>query len=100
MIFARQFLLIFALLAVRAPIAAADGPAAPAGHELRRFDAPEATQAVAVDATSFYAIDNSVIAKYSKTTGKRSKVWRASAELPLAHLNSGVVLDGRLYCAN
>jgi outer membrane protein assembly factor BamB len=85
------------VLAMRASFAVA---VEPVGQELRRFDAPEATQAVAVDATSFFAIDNSVIAKYSKTTGEQEKVWKATAELPLAHLNSGAVIDGRLYCAN
>jgi outer membrane protein assembly factor BamB len=69
-------------------------------QELRRFVAPEATQAVAVDATHFYAIDNRVIAKYAKSTGQREKTWTASAELPLEHLDSGVVLGDKLYCAH
>lgn len=67
---------------------------------IRRFDATEATQAVAVDNAHFYAIANSVIAKYDKETGRPVKTWQASDELPLFHLNSGVVRDGRLYCAH
>jgi outer membrane protein assembly factor BamB len=70
------------------------------GHDLRRFDAPEAIQGVAVDDSHFYAIDNRVIAKYDKQSGKRVKRWTASEELPLVHLNAGIVLDGKLYCAH
>ena len=68
--------------------------------ELRRYDAPEATQAVGVDATHFYAVANSVIAKYERTSGKKVAEWRASEDIPLKHLNSGLVRDGRLFCAN
>lgn len=68
-------------------------------RELARFAAPEATQAVAVDADHFYAIANSVIAKYDKQTGERVAQWdgRGSA---IAHLNAGVIIDGRLYASN
>ena len=66
-------------------------------RELRRFNAPEATQAAAVDATHFFAIGNRIIAQYSKKTGERLRSWTATADMPLEHLNSGVVLDGRLY---
>ncbi len=72
----------------------------PTAQKMRRYDAPEATQAVAVDANHFYAIGNRVIAKYSKATGERSAVWTSSAELPLEHLNSGAIRAGRLYCAH
>ncbi len=67
---------------------------------IRRIPAPEAVQAVAVDSTAVFAIANSVIAKYDKTTGKRLAEWRATNEIPLRHLNSGVVIDGKLYCAH
>jgi hypothetical protein len=66
----------------------------------RRFDAPEAIQAVAVDATHFYAIANTVIGKYDKESGRPAKGWQATEELPLIHLNSGLVRDGLLYCAH
>jgi hypothetical protein len=68
--------------------------------ELRRFAAPEATQAVAVDSTHFYAIANSIIAKYDKASGERIARWEASDDLPLTHLNSGVIREGLLYCAS
>lgn len=69
-------------------------------EEVARFRAPEATQAVAVDADCFYAIANSVIGKYDKRTGQRVGEWRATDELPLKHLNSGLIRDGKLYCCN
>jgi len=69
-------------------------------EELRRYRAPEAGQAVAVDEQHFYAIVNSLIAKYDRETGKRVAVWKADVARPLRHLNSGIVRDGKLYCAN
>lgn len=74
--------------------------AEPRCETIRRIPAPEAVQAVAVDHTAVFAIANSVIAKYDKTTGKRLAEWRATDEIPLRHLNSGVVIDGKLYCAH
>lgn len=74
--------------------------AAPAYHETARFDAPEATQAVAVDEGHFYAVDNAQIGKYDKKTGARVAHWQAGPETPLIHMNSGVVFEGRLYCAH
>lgn len=61
---------------------------------------PEAHQAVAVDATSFYAIASRTIARYEKGTSKLLASWSAPAGSAILHLNSGVVVDGRLYCAN
>lgn len=67
---------------------------------IRRYPAPEARQAVAVDATHFYAITNRRIGKYEKTTGRKVGQWQDVEGGPFIHLNSGVVLDGRLYCAH
>lgn len=64
--------------------------------ELQRFKAPNATQAVAVDSLFFYTISNSKIVKRSKADGAVLAEWQG----PLKHLNSGIVLDGKLYCAN
>jgi hypothetical protein len=69
-------------------------------QELRRYDAPEATQAAAVDYKHFYAIDNRVIAKYDKQSGRVVKRWTAPDGSPIVHLNSGLVWNGKLYCAN
>lgn len=67
---------------------------------VRRYPAVEARQAVAVDATHFYAIDNRRIGRYEKATGRKVDQWQGAADGPFVHLNSGVVIDGALYCAH
>jgi hypothetical protein len=69
-------------------------------EEVRRWPAPEANQAVAVDEGHFYAIGNHAVAKYDKKTGARLSGWECERGKPLLHLNSGVVRDGVLYCAH
>lgn len=64
--------------------------------EVRRFDAAEATQAAAANDRFVYAISNTVVAKYDRTTGKR--VSRSTGEA--SHLNSGFFADGKMYCAH
>lgn len=61
------------------------------------FDAPEAGQGVAVDATHFYAIDNTAIAKYDKKTGTLVKKWSQEKGGPLIHMDGAMVLDGKIY---
>lgn len=68
--------------------------------ELRRYDAPQAGQAVAVGPHAFYAIGNQVIAKYDRESGRQLATWQASEACPLIHLNSGVLHNSRLYCAH
>lgn len=68
--------------------------------EVRRYAAPEAGQAVAVDQAHFFAITNSKIARYDRQTGEQTAVWSADEQRPLQHLNSGIVRDGKLYCAH
>ncbi len=79
-------------------------PSKPAGawrhEELKRFAADEARQGVAVDAEFFYAITNEAIGKYRKTTGEKVGEWKDAKDGRIKHLNAGVVLDGRLYCAH
>jgi hypothetical protein len=67
---------------------------------VRRFAAPEARQAVAVDDTFFYAINNATIGKYDKATGRKVSEWTDAPGGHIKHLNSGVVLDAELYCAH
>ena len=67
---------------------------------ISRFGTEEATQGVAVDAEHFYAISNRHIGKYEKDTGRRVGGWEGPAEGPIIHLDSGVVIDGLLYCAH
>lgn len=68
--------------------------------ESHRFKAEEAHQGVAVDEDSFYAITNRSIARYDRHSGKKLVKWEAAADSPVQHLNSGVVVEGRLFCAN
>lgn len=68
--------------------------------EIRRFTAPEAAQGVAVDARCFYAITNRAIGQYDKRTGQALKKWADAPGGPFIHLDSGVALDGKLYCAH
>jgi hypothetical protein len=87
-------------LAIVACAASHAGSPALAFQELRRFEASEARQAVAVDANHFYAIDNRAIGKYDKRSGKRVATFEGPKGGAIVHLNSGIVLDGRLYCAH
>jgi hypothetical protein len=67
--------------------------------ELRKFPVTEAKQAVAVDAQFFYVINNSTIIKYDKVSGKLAGQWDGEKE-GIKHLNSGVIIKGKMYCAN
>ena len=66
---------------------------------IREFQLPEAKQAVAVDKDYFYVINNSTIYKHNKTDGKLITSWDGTKS-GIKHLNSGVVINGKLYCAN
>lgn len=81
--------------------AAVSGQETPAGfRSLNEYPAAEATQAVAVDDEHFYAIANSRIGKYRRSNGEKVAEWQATEEFDLRHLNSGIVIDGKLYCCN
>ena len=69
-------------------------------EEVRRFRAEEARQGIAVDDRHFYAISNRHIGKYDKQSGERVGGWEGPPGGPIIHLDSGIVLDGRLYCAH
>ena len=71
-----------------------------AAELVRQFPAEEAIQAAAADESHVYAIVNSAIGKYDKKTGERVAQWSRDRQGPIRHLNSGIVLDGTLYCAN
>ncbi|MBB5286305.1 hypothetical protein HNQ92_004465 [Rhabdobacter roseus] len=73
--------------------------AAFAQSTIREFQVEEAKQAVAVDARHFYVINNSTIRKYRKDSGELVATWDGTKQ-GIVHLNSGVVLKGKLYCAN
>ena len=60
---------------------------------------PEKTGSVAVDEAHFYAITNAAIGKYRKENGERVTGWKEEKGGRIKHLNAGLVLDGKLYCA-
>lgn len=67
--------------------------------EVNRFKVKEARQGVAVDKKYFYVINNSTISKHGKADGKEVAEWDGTAE-GITHLNSGNVINGKLYCAS
>ena len=80
--------------------ALAEEPVVVRAEGVAAFKAPEARQGVAVDSRFFYAIDNRRIAKYDKKTGQRVGAWISPEGGPVVHLNSGVVVDGKVYAAH
>ena len=87
-----KFLLFFCLILTQ-------GVFAQKPDEVKEFKVSEAKQAVAVDGLFFYVINNSTIQKYTKSDGKQVTSWDGTAQ-DIKHLNSGVVVAGKLYCAN
>lgn len=78
-----------------AALALIQGPAV-----LRRFPAAEAGQGVAVDKDAFYAVNNFAIGKYDKRTGKKLGEWKGQSGGPIIHLDSGVIVGGKLFAAH
>jgi len=70
-----------------------------AAKEINRFSVAEAKQAVAVDKKYFYVINNSTITKHDRLNGDLIASWDGR-ESGVTHLNSGVVVRGKLYCAS
>lgn len=70
--------------------------------EIHRFPIENAIhlQGVAVDGNFFYAIANFTIVKYRKSDGSFVVAWDGGEDSIIKHLNSGVVINGKLYCAN
>lgn len=89
-----------ALLATLVLAASLAAHAAPTLELLREFVVPQANQGVGADAQHFYAVDNQTIAKYDKLTGKLVKQWRGDKQGPILHLDSALLLDGKLYAAH
>jgi hypothetical protein len=80
------------LLQVLVVVFAAD----PTWTTVQEIPAPEAHQAAAADERFLYAISSKQVAKYDRTSGQRVGVSTGSAE----HLNSGLLWEGKLYCAH
>lgn len=58
--------------------------------------APEANQAAIADGRFVYAVDNTVIAKYERSTGRKVAVSTSDAK----HLNSAAWWEDRIICAH
>lgn len=69
-------------------------------EELARFPAPEANQGVVADAGHVYALGNTAIGKYNKETHERVDGWKDEKGGPFIHINSGIIHEGKLYCAH
>lgn len=69
-------------------------------QKVKTYPTEYARQAVAVDNDYFYAIDSYEIGKYDKKTGELVKVWKGVENGNIKHLNSGMVLKGKLWCAH
>lgn len=69
---------------------------------VKQFDAYDAYQAVAVGADSFYAISNVRVTQHDKNTGRAMQQSGENSQSSdsLIHLDSGMVLEGRLYSAH
>ncbi|MEO1011129.1 MAG: hypothetical protein AAFX53_07455 [Bacteroidota bacterium] len=65
----------------------------------KSYQVDRARQGVALDDIHFYVINNSDIAKYTKNEGTKLQQWQ-DATGAIKHLNSGIIIDGKLYCAN
>jgi hypothetical protein len=89
-----------ALLALLVLGAAATAGAQPVLVQIGEFVAPEANQGVGVDAQHFYAVDNETIGKYDKATGKLVKKWQGPKKSPITHLDSAMLMDGKIYAAH
>jgi hypothetical protein len=74
--------------------------AKPVLEQVGEFPIAEANQGVGVDGTHFYAVDNQSIGKYEKKTGKLVKKWQGDRKGPILHLDSALIMDGKLYCAH
>lgn len=75
-------------------------PAVLQAETLHSFPAVEAGQGAAADADHFYAIVNFAIGKYDRETGERVDGWIGPRRGLIGHLNSCLVDDGQLLCAN
>ena len=74
------------------------------GNAVVRRIPVKAAQGVAVDKKYFYAISNTKIVKCERKSVKVIATWKADIKdepyKHFKHMNSGTVIDGKLYCAH
>jgi dienelactone hydrolase len=69
-------------------------------EEIRRFEAKEARQGIAVDDKYIYVVGTQEIAKYNKETGELVTLWQGDEHGPIIHLDCGLIYNGKLFCAH
>lgn len=72
----------------------------PRFETVQKFFAEEARQGVAVDENYIYVIGNREIGKYDKKTTEIVAQWKDEEGGKFIHMDSGVIVDGKLYCAH
>ncbi len=65
----------------------------------KTYSLPMVKQGVAVNDQFFYVINNSEIVTYTKDEGKLVNRWKDTTRT-IKHLNSGIILNNKLYCTN
>jgi hypothetical protein len=100
MVHVRSLAFAALLFAALPALAEEAGPPMGSSELVQRFQIKEARQGVGVDDDAFYAVDNSVIAKYDKKTGALIAKWEGGADGSATHLDSVTVVDGKLYAAH
>ena len=68
--------------------------------EIKRFPAHEARQGIAVDSKYIYVVGTREIGKYNKENSELVAHWQGEKGGQISHLDSGVIYDGKLYCAH
>lgn len=105
MSFTKKALSLFVLFALNCTALSVYGDNEPPVFEgliEKVYETFDARQAVAVDAEHFYAVNNFRITKHDKITGEPLIQWDGVSEDdgPLVHLDSAMVLEGKLYAAH
>jgi hypothetical protein len=75
-------------------------PPKPRFEEIARFKSDFARQGVAADRDHVFPVTDQGIAKLDKRTGKLVAEWKGPKDGPIMHLDSGAVVDGKLYAAH
>ncbi|MFF5290037.1 hypothetical protein [Paractinoplanes globisporus] len=86
-------------LSIPSAAAAAEPPVYQA-KLVRTYDAFDANQAVAVDKKNFYAVDNRNVTKHDRASGEPLLQFVSDSAGPIIHMDSGVVVGGKLYTAH
>ncbi|WP_350280508.1 hypothetical protein [Kribbella sp. HUAS MG21] len=102
---------VLATVALLPASAVPAAPTAPAGTSaatpptydatpLKSYPAFDANQAIAVDKQYFYAVNNVTVTKHDRRTGEPLLQFAGDTAGPFKHLDSGVVVGGKLYATH